>query len=363
MKEIVGIIGFVIILLSITSLHLGNNLDVGDNFKLLQSKQQSIEVFILSRGFTPGNPHYEPQNVTAKIGTSVVWVNGDLVHHTVTNDQGIQGKLEGRIFDSGPIPPRSEFRLDTSRFLDDVYPYHCTIHPWVKGSLTLITEPINVATDKSVYNSGQKVTISGMVSIPTTSKYVSPTLPKKFVNATVTKSVSLKVLSPMNELLLSKDVPTLSGGKYSYTFTAGEPGVYTIKATINSFTASTTFLVTEVPREKLTTSAIRLEDAKGMPTSTPKVGQQILIRTPIKNTLQISQDYAYIVLIKNADQVTILLTWKKDSIAPLGLSTPAISWTPKSEGTYGIEVFIWKSIEEPEPLSSQVEKVSLNVKK
>ncbi len=150
MKKFVGIIGFAIVLASIVLFPLGNNFHSHENFKLLQAKQESIEIMILSRGFMSGNPHYEPQNVTAKVGTLIVWINGDLVRHTVTSDAGIQGKLEGRIFDSGPIPPRREFVVDTSRMLSDVYPYHCIIHPWAKGVFTLVVEPISVETDKSL---------------------------------------------------------------------------------------------------------------------------------------------------------------------------------------------------------------------
>ena len=362
MKEIVSIIGFAIVLSSIAFFPLGNNFDSHDNFKLLQADQKSIEIFILSRSFTPGNPHYEPQNVAAKVGTLIVWINGDLVRHTVTNDEGIQGKLEGQIFDSGPIPPRSEFLLDTSRLLDDAYPYHCRIHPWARGMLTLVTEPISVATNRSLYSMGEKVTVYGIASIPTVLPGVSPTVPKNLVNVTVIKSVSLKVFNPKNELFLSKEVSTLSGGKYSYTFTAGEPGIYMVRAATNGFTASTTFQVVQL-REKVTTAEIKFEDERGMSISTVKVGQQVLIRALIKNTLQISQDYAYIVQVKDVDQATVLLTWKNSSIAPLGLSTPAIAWTPAGEGTYSVEVFVWKSMNVPEPLSMHVEKATIIVKR
>ncbi len=361
MKEIVVIIGFAIVSSSIALLQFDNNFASGED-KLLPPEQKSIEIFILSRGFTSGNPHYEPQNVTAKVGTVITWINGDLVHHTVTSDEGIQGKLEGRIFDSGPIPPRREFVLDTSGMLSDVYPYHCTIHPWARGMFTLVVEPISVSTYKSLYNVGEKVTVYGIANIPAMSPDVSHTVPKKLVNATAAKSVSLKVFKPDNELFLSKEVAVLAG-RYSYTFSAGEPGTYDVKVALNSFTASTTFQVAELKAAKVTTAAIKFEDARGVSINTAKVGQQVFIRTPIQNALQTSQDYTYIVQIKNADQVTVLLIWKNDSIDPLRLSTPAVAWTPESEGTYSVEIFVWKSMDSPEPLSMHVEKGTLIVRK
>ncbi len=360
MKEIVVIIGLAIVSSSIALLQFDNNFASGEN-KVLPPEQKSVEIFILSRGFTSGNPHYEPQNVTAKVGTVITWVNGDLVHHTVTSDEGIQGKLEGRIFDSGPIPPRREFVLDTSRMLSDVYSYHCTIHPWARGVLTLVIEPISVATDKSLYGVGEKVTVYGIASIPALPD-MSHTVPKKLVNATAAKSVSLKVFKTNNELFLSTEIPVLDG-RYSYTFGAGEPGTYNVNAALNNFTASTTFQVAELKKAKVTTAAIKFEDARGVSISTAKVGQQIFIRTPIQNTLQTSQDYTYIVQIKNVNQVTVFLAWKNASIDPLSLSAPAVAWTPESEGTYSVEIFVWKSMDSPEPLSTHVEKGTLIVRK
>ena len=169
MKQTISVIGFTIIILSIMVFSLGNNLFSNEELKLLQTKQDKIEIFILSRSFMVANALYEPVNATVTVGTLVEWVNVDNVQHTATSDKGILGKIEGQIFDSGPIPPRSVFQLDTSRMLDDAYPYHCTIHPWAKGMLTLVTEPINITTDKKLYYVGEKVRVSGIASIPTLS--------------------------------------------------------------------------------------------------------------------------------------------------------------------------------------------------
>ncbi len=359
-KQTVGIIGFAILLSSIAFFPFSNFVS-NDEFELLQTKQDRIEILIISRGFTVGNPHYEPENVTARIGTLIEWTNGDLVHHTVTNDEGIQGKLEGQIFDSGPIPPRSEFLFDTSKLLDDVYPYHCMIHPWARGTLTLITEPISVATDKSLYNVGEKITISGIASIPTPSTNSVDTVPKHLVNATTVKSVWLRVFTSENKPVLSQEVPTLSGGKYSYTFAIKEPGMYTVKAAVNSFSANTMFEVKELPKERVTVTKIEFEDKNGKVINTAKVGQQIFIRAQIKNMLQVKQDYTYAVQLKDSNQITVLLTWKNDSIGSFALSTSAITWTPESEGTYSVEIFIWKDMIAPEPLT-QVGKATLVVR-
>ena len=357
----VGVIGFAIVLLSITLFPLGNFVSNAE-LEPLQTKQDKIEIFILSRSFLTGNPHYEPQNVTARVGTLIEWTNGDRVHHTVTNDEGIQGKLEGQIFDSGPIPPRSEFLLDTSELLDGAYPYHCAIHPWTRGTLTLVTEPISVATDKRLYDVGEKVTVSGIANIPTLQPH-SSTTPKNLINATAVKSVSLKVFTAKNDLFLSSEVPTLSGGKYSYTFTVQEPGMYTVKAVFNGFSASTMFEVKQMPKEKMMVTGIKFEDANGKIINTAEVGQQVFISIQIKNILPINQDYVYAVQVKDSNDVTVLLAWKNASITPLGLSTPSVVWIPEKEGKYNVEIFVWKSILVPEPLSMNVAKITLVVQK
>lgn len=326
----------------------------------LQTKQDGIEILILSRGFVSSNPHYEPQNATAKVGTIIEWRNGDRVHHTVTSDEGIQGKLEGQIFDSGPIPPRTEFVLDTSNMLTGAYTYHCRIHPWARGMITLFIEPVTIATDKPLYDVGEKITVSGSVNIPTPTD--SSGIPKKLANETAVNSVSITVFDSANKLLLSKDVPVFSDGSYSYTLTMEVEGVYATKATVDSLSASTTFEVKKLHRKKIAFSEIVFEDVDGKIINMAKVGQQIFIKAKIRNTLETNQSYTYLVQVRDSNNVTVFLALEGGSVSPLGTSSPSISWTPESEGTYSIEVFLWNNITTPEVLS-QIGKATLVVRK
>jgi plastocyanin len=60
-------------------------------------------------------------------GTTVVWVNEDAVQHTVTADDGS--------FDSGLIDPRASWsRTFTTA---GTIAYHCTPHPFMKGTVTV----------------------------------------------------------------------------------------------------------------------------------------------------------------------------------------------------------------------------------
>jgi plastocyanin len=70
---------------------------------------------------------FEPSDVSVNVGTNVVWVNRDAVSHTITSDDGS--------FDSGPIAPGSSF---THSFMTaGTFPYHCTVHPSMHGTVTV----------------------------------------------------------------------------------------------------------------------------------------------------------------------------------------------------------------------------------
>jgi len=65
--------------------------------------------------------------LAAAPGDTIVWVNQDIVPHTVTAD--------GKQFDSGSLAPSGEWSLvirERGRF-----PYTCTFHPTMKGVLVV----------------------------------------------------------------------------------------------------------------------------------------------------------------------------------------------------------------------------------
>jgi plastocyanin len=68
---------------------------------------------------------YVPESLTVKKGDTVVWVNKDVVAHTAT----------APAFDSGLIAPGQSWKY-TVRAKGE-FPYVCTYHPRMKGSLTV----------------------------------------------------------------------------------------------------------------------------------------------------------------------------------------------------------------------------------
>jgi plastocyanin len=73
---------------------------------------------------------YAPKVVTVKLGTKVTWTNNGAVIHTVTADGG-------GTFDSGTMAPQARFSFTPTA--PGTFSYHCTYHPWMKG--TMIVRP------------------------------------------------------------------------------------------------------------------------------------------------------------------------------------------------------------------------------
>lgn len=87
------------------------------------------EVKIVEPAFRPVQEWtYSPDEISAKVGTQVVWTNTGAVAHTVTADDGTS-------FDSGSLDPKASFTLTPTAA--GTFAYHCTFHPWMKGTLVV----------------------------------------------------------------------------------------------------------------------------------------------------------------------------------------------------------------------------------
>lgn len=70
---------------------------------------------------------FSPQQVEVKLGETVVWTNKDFFPHTAT--------AEDHSFDSGEIATNRSWRFKPRK--KGVFPYVCTLHPTMKGSLVV----------------------------------------------------------------------------------------------------------------------------------------------------------------------------------------------------------------------------------
>ena len=84
------------------------------------------------------------------------------------------------------------------------------------------------------------------------------------------------------------------------------------------------------------------------------IGQTGMIFSNVKNVLDYSQEFAYIVQIKNENNDAVSLSWVTGEVIPsqeLGMS---ISWMPEEPGKYSIDRFVWNSINGTIPLTDTV---------
>lgn len=80
------------------------------------------------------------------------------------------------------------------------------------------------------------------------------------------------------------------------------------------------------------------------------VNQQVQISADV-TAKNYSGDFAYIVQIRDDEGRIISLAWITGNI-DLGQSfSPALSWTPSETGVFTAEIFVWKSLVNPEALS------------
>jgi plastocyanin len=87
----------------------------------IQKKQATRTVVI--QGFS-----FKPAHITVKRGTRVTWINRDMTKHTATASNGA--------FDSGVLRPGQSYS-HTFKTAGRTNKYHCEIHPFMRGSVTV----------------------------------------------------------------------------------------------------------------------------------------------------------------------------------------------------------------------------------
>ncbi len=88
------------------------------------------------------------------------------------------------------------------------------------------------------------------------------------------------------------------------------------------------------------------------------VNQQVQVTADITNNQETTQDFVFIVQIKNDDNVIISLGWITGTLNPNQSLSTARSWTPDQPGSYLTEIFVWESLENQDALS---ESLSINI--
>jgi plastocyanin len=73
---------------------------------------------------------FSPATLAVKTGTTVTWTNRDSAPHIVVSDTGAQ-----QAFSSNSLSDGASFTFTFTQA--GTYPYHCSIHPSMKGTITV----------------------------------------------------------------------------------------------------------------------------------------------------------------------------------------------------------------------------------
>ncbi len=97
--------------------------------------------------------------------------------------------------------------------------------------------------------------------------------------------------------------------------------------------------------ERTSISNPRLENAFGASTAdNVNVNQQVQISSDITNHQVKSQNFVYIVQIKNNVDIVVSLGWISGQLTPDQKLSPSLSWTPNNSGIYTAEIFVWEGL-------------------
>ena len=81
------------------------------------------------------------------------------------------------------------------------------------------------------------------------------------------------------------------------------------------------------------------------------LNKQVQITVDVSNGQNRDRSFAYLVQIKDQNDVVVQLSWLTGTLTPGQSLNPSQSWTPTTRGTYIAEIFVWDSINNPDALS------------
>ena len=96
-------------------------------------------ITILAGSAVQGSPDYDPDQAQVPMGNKVVWDNQDTVPHTATSGTGAQDPNNAKAFDTSIINPGEQSPAVELKGASQgqTIPYHCMIHPYMTGQITV----------------------------------------------------------------------------------------------------------------------------------------------------------------------------------------------------------------------------------
>jgi plastocyanin len=75
--------------------------------------------------------------LTVKKGDVITVTNDDTAPHTATSGTGPEDPNSAKLFDTSIIMAGDKAQIDTGSLEPGDYDYHCTVHPFMKGTITV----------------------------------------------------------------------------------------------------------------------------------------------------------------------------------------------------------------------------------
>ena len=211
--------------------------------------------------------------------------------------------------------------------------------------------PLEAATDKVNYYSGEVVKIDGRVPELTDGREVNiivkdangETFTKLKAKPTSDNSFTASFQIPLFNKLFHVGKWTINIG-YAIWATRVDINVFGAeKAAIYSVTISKPELVITPPF-----------------TMNIRVGEDVMIVSEVKNLAEKDQRVFYIVKIRDELGTTVFLNWSSGALKTNETAKFSVTWMPELEGKYRLDTFVWDDISKPTPLSPS-QNVSLTV--
>jgi plastocyanin len=131
MTKITHVLAIICIFAAITSML--TSFIISGTSSVEAQETEGVNVSIVKDAALKGDKAYQPNPVNATMGQEVIWTNDDSQIHTVTSGTGPSDPELGVLFDSGILSPGDTFRHVFSQI--GKFPYYCTLHPQMVGSV------------------------------------------------------------------------------------------------------------------------------------------------------------------------------------------------------------------------------------
>lgn len=200
--------------------------------------------------------------------------------------------------------------------------------------------PIIVATDKTIYYTGEVVRIEGHVPVLNNGHEVNVIVK----DADGETFIKLRI-KPTSD---SKFAGSFQIPSYHKLFPVGK---WRINIGYAIWAARVEITVLADENAQYSVAVSRPEFINTTPDRDVMTGDEVTISSEVKNNGERDLHVFYIVQVKDDYGNTIFIDWQDKAMGVNEMFRFSISWTPELHGEYGLEIFAWDDMENPTPLS------------